>query len=383
MELDYYNVLGVSKSASKDEIKSAYRKLALKYHPDKNPGNKEIEEKFKVINGAYEVLSDDQKKQQYDQFGHTAPGGMPGGGGNPFGDGYSHSSGDFSSMSDIFEDIFGGVSSERKRGRASQSRGEDLRYDIDISYLDSMKGTEVSINIPKKETCSRCNGTGSKDNSAPRQCPQCKGRGQVKYSQGFFSFSQECPQCKGRGAVIANPCLNCRGEGITSARKTIKLRIPQGVHEGTSLKVTGSGNAGAKGALSGDLYVVVHMKQSPGFKRNEDDLYTEVSVSFPKAAMGAEVDVSLLEGSIKIKVPQGTQSGRTLRVKDQGFPILGRRVRGDLYVKINVVVPTFLTDQQKRALFEYARTTGDVSEDAKYQSDNFFKKIFGSKNSVS
>ncbi|MCA6072832.1 MAG: molecular chaperone DnaJ [Endomicrobium sp.] len=378
MKRDYYEVLGVAKTAATDEIKSAYRKLALKYHPDKNPGNKEAEEKFKEINEAYEVLSDAQKKQQYDTFGHDVAGGMGGGQG-----GYTqYSSGDFSNMGDIFGDIFGDVfggsqRSGRKSGRSSQRRGEDLRYDIEISYLDAMKGAEISIDIPKKETCSTCHGTGSKDGSAPRPCPQCKGKGQVRYSQGFFSVSQECPQCKGAGVVISNPCPECRGEGTVKKRKTIKVRVPAGVDEGTSLKVTGSGNAGANGASSGDLYVVVHMKQTTGFKRSGDDLYTGIPISFSQAAIGMEYDVPVIEGCVKVKVPAGTQPGTTLRVREQGFPVLGRKNRGDLYVKINISVPKSMSDEQKRALFEYAKAMGEVPKDAKYQSDNFFKKIFG------
>ncbi|MDR1087635.1 MAG: molecular chaperone DnaJ [Endomicrobium sp.] len=381
MKRDYYEVLGVTKSATNDEIKSSYRKLALKYHPDKNPGNKEAEEKFKEINEAYEILSDGQKRRQYDTFGHNANGA----GGNPFGGqgGYTqYTSGDFSNMGDIFGDIFGdilGAQGGRRSGRASsqQRRGEDLRYDVDISYIEAMNGADISINIPKKELCSSCRGTGSKDGSAPKQCPQCKGSGQVRYSQGFFSFSQECPQCHGRGTVITNPCPECRGEGAVRKRKTVKVRVPAGVDEGTSLKVSGSGNAGANGAPSGDLYVVVHMKQALGFRRDGENLYTDISISFSQAAMGVEYDVPVLQGSVKVKIPPGTQPGTTLRVREQGFVRLGRKNRGDLFVKVNVSVPKSMNDTQKKALFEYAKSMGEISQDSKYQSDNFFKKIFG------
>ncbi|MDR2644482.1 MAG: molecular chaperone DnaJ [Endomicrobium sp.] len=379
MKRDYYEVLGVAKSATNDEIKSAYRKLALKYHPDKNPGNKEAEEKFKEINEAYEILSDAQKKQQYDTFGHDATGG-----GNPFGGqgSYQYSSGDFSNMSDIFGDIFGDIFSGqggRRGGRASSQhrRGEDLRYDIDISYLEAMNGAEISIDIPKQEVCSSCHGTGSKDGSAPKQCPQCKGSGQVRYSQGFFSFTQECPKCYGKGTIISNPCPDCRGEGTVKKRKTVKVRVPAGVDEGTSLKVSGSGNAGANGTPAGDLYVVVHMRSTPGFRRDGDNLHTEISVSFSQAAMGVEYDVPVLQESVKVKIPVGTQPGTTLRIREQGFPKLGRKNRGDLFVKVNVSVPKSMNDAQKRALFEYAKSMGEVPKDSKYQSDNFFKKIFG------
>jgi len=380
MKRDYYEVLGVAKSATNDEIKSAYRKLALKYHPDKNPENKEAEEKFKEINEAYEVVSDAQKKQQYDASGHDATVG----GGNPFSGqqgGYQYASGDFSNMgdifSDIFSDIFGGQGG-RKGGRTSSQRrrGEDLRYDVDISYLEAMNGAEISIDMPKKEVCSSCRATGSKGGSAPKQCPHCKGGGQVKYSQGFFSFSQECPQCHGKGAVVSNPCPECRGEGTVKKRKVVKVRVPAGVDEGTSLKISGSGNAGVNGAPAGDLYVVVHMKSASGFRRDGDNLYTEISISFSQAAMGVEYDVPVLQGSVKVKIPAGTQPGTTLRAREQGFPKLGRKNRGDLFVKVNVSIPKSMNDAQKRALFEYAKSMDEVPQDSKYQSDNFFKKIF-------
>ncbi|MDR1940924.1 MAG: molecular chaperone DnaJ [Endomicrobium sp.] len=374
MKRDYYEVLGVAKTAAAEEIKSAYRKLALKYHPDKNPGNKEAEEKFKEINEAYEILSDAQKKQQYDAFGHDAPGA----GGNPFGGGGSYTQyGD--DMGDIFGDIFSNVfggAARRSSSRTSQRRGGDLRVDIEVSYADAMKGSEVTIDIPKRESCPACAGSGAKDKSKPKQCPQCKGSGQVRYSQGFFSFQQECPQCKGKGTVIDNPCPQCRGEGTVKQKKSIKVRIPAGVDEGTSLKVSGSGNAGSNGAPSGDLYVVVHMKHMQGFKRNGDDLYTEIQVSFSQAAMGMEYDVAVIEGYVKVKIPSGAQPGATLRVREQGFPRLGARSRGDLYVKINVNIPKSMNDLQKKALFEYAKAMGEIPKDSQYQSDNFFKKIF-------
>ncbi|MCL2335658.1 MAG: molecular chaperone DnaJ, partial [Endomicrobia bacterium] len=277
---------------------------------------------------------------------------------------------------DIFSNVFGGGGARSSRSRAAQ-RGEDLRYDVEISYLDAMKGAEISVDIPKKETCFACHGSGAKDGSKPKQCPQCRGSGQVRYSQGFFSFSQECPQCRGKGAIIENPCPNCRGAGTVKTRKTIKVRIPAGVDEGTSLKVTGSGNAGANGAPAGDLYVVVHMKPERDFKRSGDDLYTDIYVSFSQAAMGLEYDVPVVEGHVKVKIPPATQPGTTLRVREQGFPQLGSRSRGDLYVKVNVSVPKSMNDAQKRALFEYAKSMGELPKDAVYQSDGFFKKIFG------
>jgi len=366
MKRDYYEVLGISKTASSEEIKSAYRKLALKYHPDKNPGDKEAEEKFKEINEAYDVLSDAKKKQQYDVFGHDP------GGGNPFQGGYTQYSGDFSNVEDIFGDFFSGASG----GKYSQRRGGDLRYDLEVSYLEAMDGSEVSIDIPRKEVCSACGGSGSGDGSAPGQCPKCKGKGQIRYSQGFFSLSIECPQCGGKGNIISKPCYKCRGEGTVKNRKTVKVRIPPGVDEGTSLKVPGAGNAGANGYPPGDLHVVIHMKRAEGFKREGADLYTEISISFPQAAMGVDYDVPAVKGNVKVKVPPSTQPGTVLRVREQGFPKLGRRNRGDLYVRINVFVPKSMNDAQKRALFEYAKSMGEFPKDAQYQNDSFFKKIF-------
>ena len=373
MKRDYYEVLGISKSNSSDEIKSAYRKLALKYHPDKNPGDKEAEEKFKEINEAYEVLSDDQKRHQYDTFGHDS---VNNGGSGSFHGGYTKYSGDFSNVGDIFGDFFGDIFGGKNSSESSHKRGEDLRYDLEISYLDAMNGAEVSINITRKDVCSICHGTGSKDGSAPKQCPKCRGKGQVRYSQGFFSLNQECPQCKGRGSVIDKPCYECRGDGTIRNKKTVTVRIPAGVDEGTSLKISGSGNAGSNGYPAGDLYVVIHMKQVAGFKRSGDDLYTEVSISFPQATMGVEYDVPILREHVKVRVPPSTQPGTVLRVREQGFPKLGRKSRGDLYVKINISVPKSMNDVQKRALFEYAKSMGEVPKSAQFQNDNFFKKIF-------
>jgi molecular chaperone DnaJ len=377
MKHDYYELLGVTKTASSDEIKSAYRRLALKYHPDKNPGDKEVEEKFKEINEAYEVLYDSQKRQHYDAFGHN-------GDGNPFGDqtGYTQytNSGDFSNIGDVFGDIFGDVfggnSNRHNKSRTSQVHGEDLRYDIEISYLDAMKGSEISIDIPKKEICLVCHGTGSRAGYTSKQCNQCKGSGQIRHSQGFFSFSQECTQCRGKGSVITNPCSECKGEGTVRRRKTVRVKIPAGINEGISLKVTGSGNAGSNGAPPGDLYVTIHMKQLAGFKRNGDDLYIEVPISFSQAAIGVEYDVSVMEEHVKVKIPPATQPETIFRIREHGFPKLGRKNRGDLYVKVNISVPKSMNDVQKRALFEYAKAMGEIPKDVKYQSDNFFKKIF-------
>ncbi|MDR0915330.1 MAG: molecular chaperone DnaJ [Endomicrobium sp.] len=371
MKSDYYDILGISRAASMDEIKSAYRKLALKYHPDKNPNNKAVEEKFKEINEAYGVLSDPQKKQEYDTYGHASN--------DTTNNNYTYTqySGDFSNVGDIFGDIFGNIfGGSTKTNKTSTYRGEDLQYEINVSYLDAMKGTDVIVEIPKKDICPICQGHGTKDSTQITKCSKCGGTGQIKFAQGFFSINQDCRYCNGKGTVINNPCSKCKGLGIIKIRKNIKIRIPPGVDEGTSLKVTGAGNAGAYGAEAGDLYVVIHMQNMPGFKRNNSDLHTEIFISFTKAAMGTECEVPVIDGYVKIKIPAATQSGTVLRIKEQGFPKLGRRTRGDLYIKINVTVPKYMNDSQKRALFDYAKSMGEIPQNVNYQSNSFFKRMF-------
>jgi len=384
MKRDFYEVLGVTKNASADEIKSAYRKLALKYHPDKNPGDKPAEEKFKEINEAYEILSDNQKKQQYDSFGHDAFNGAGGGGGNPFGGGSPFGGGGFQysgnvDINDIFEnlgDIFGGGSS-RRSSRRDADRGSDLRAVVEVSYSDVMKGAEYNIEIPKKETCQSCHGTGAKGGAAPKQCPQCRGSGQVRRSQGFFSFAQTCPRCHGNGQIIDNPCPDCRGEGTIRKRNSIKVKIPAGVDEGTTLRVSGAGDAGINGAPSGDLFVIIRLKPNADFTRNGENLYTKISITFAQAAMGTEYDVPIVDGNVKLKIPAGSAAGTTLRVRGQGFPKLGRRDTGDLYVSIDIKIPKSMNDIQKKALFEYAKSMGEIPRDVQYQNESFFKKVFG------
>lgn len=373
MKRDYYEILGVGKNASQDDIKTAYRKLALKYHPDKNQGDKSAEEKFKEINEAYEMVSDPKKRQQYDAYGHagvgTAP--PPPGGGGGYGD-----MGDFSNLGDIFGDIFGGGGGggRRSSGGASRSRrGHDLQYELELSFNDAAKGIEIPIEVPRQELCSVCGGTGAKPGTSVKTCSQCKGSGQVRYSQGFFSFAQTCPKCNGEGQVVESPCSACRGQGTKKSSHKVTVRIPPGVDDGTSLRVTGGGDMGAKGGIPGDLYVVIRMKHDPRFKRLGDDLFTEIDISFVMAVLGGESEIETLDGKVKLKVPPGTQVGTTFRIREAGFPKLGRRGKGDLLVKANIAVPKSLNDKQKNALKQYAQLTGEEYSD----SHGVFKKVFG------
>lgn len=386
MKRDYYEILGVSKSATDDEIKAAYRRLALKYHPDKNPGDKASEEKFKEINEAYEILSTAEKKAQYDRFGHAGVGtappprpGQPGAGG--FGD---FAGGDFSSVGDMFGDIFGDIFHGAGGGRRNQyqKRGEDLRYDLELTLENAAKGAEIPIEVPHFEQCSSCGGSGAKSGTSPKTCPQCKGTGQVRYSQGFFSFSQTCPKCRGEGTIIDIPCQQCRGSGRQKVNKKITVRIPEGVDEGTSLRVAGSGDMPERGGQPGDLYVLIHIKKDPRFKRQGDDLTTELKLSFPQAVNGGEFDIPVIDGKIKLKIPPGTQPGTIMRVQGQGMPRLGRRGKGDLLVKITVVVPKNLNERQKLALRQFAQAMGTAAEaqpssSKQTEAPGVFKKVFG------
>jgi len=375
MKHDYYEILGVQKAASIEEIKAAYRKLAIKYHPDKNPGDKSVEDKFKEINEAYEVLSNAEKRAQYDQFGPDAVNGYQGQSaqGQGFGD-----YGDFSSVGDIFGDMFGDIFGGANRGGGQRRsggtrRGADLRYELELTLEDAVKGREIPVSVPRREVCSTCSGSGARHGSSAKTCTQCKGSGQVRYSQGFFSFSQACPKCKGSGSIIENPCPSCGGVGTTRATSKITVRIPTGVDEGTSLRVTGAGNFPEGGGTAGDLFVVVRIKPDPNFQRHEDDLLTSLNVSYTQAVFGAELDVKTIEGSVKIKIPSGTQPGTTMRIRGEGVPHLGRKGRGDLLVKVILNVPKTLTDKQKNALHELARSFGETQ---KPQDTNPFKKVF-------
>ncbi|MEN8262361.1 MAG: molecular chaperone DnaJ [Nitrospirota bacterium] len=352
MSKDYYNILEVDRSAGETDIKKAYRKLALKYHPDRNPGDKAAEDKFKEINEAYSCLSDPQKKSNYDQFG-TAEGAGAGFGGAGFGD-FSSSFGDI--FGDMFGDIFGDFAG---RGKARPRKGQDLRYDLDIDLSEAVFGTEKKINIPRWENCSTCKGTGSKPGKGPSVCHTCKGAGQTKLQQGFFTIARTCGTCGGEGKIITDPCTKCRGQGKVRKERKVSLKIPAGVDTGIRLKVTGEGEAGSLGGPPGDLYVIIDVEPHPFFKRKGNDLLCEVPVSFVQATLGSEIEVPTIDGTESIRIPGGTPSGRVFHLRGKGVPKLGGYGKGDQYVTIFIDVPKKLSTRQKELLKEFAEISGD------------------------
>ncbi len=358
---DYYEVLGVAKGASDEEIKKSYRKLAMKHHPDRvttlpDAEKKKAEEKFKELQEAYAVLSDPQKKQMYDQFGHRGVEGNNAGGGF----GGSGGSGNFDDIFETFGDIFGGGRRGGGGQRSSQMRGRDLEFQIEITLENSAFGYEKEITFPRTEKCGVCNGSGSKKDSDVVTCKTCKGAGQVRFSQGFFSIQQDCPDCHGAGKVIKEPCTNCRGAGLVKENKKIKVNIPAGVDDGSTLRITGEGEAGfGGGGPSGDLYVHVRIKSHKFFTRQGKDLHCEVPISFITAALGGEIEVPTIDGkAVKLKVPEGTQSNSSLRVRDKGIKSLRGIGCGDLYCHIFVETPVKLSSEQKEILRKFGEDSG-------------------------
>lgn len=363
---DYYEVLGVSKSASPEEIKGAYRKLALQLHPDRNPGDKASEEKFKEVNEAYEALSSPEKRQAYDQFGHAGPqaaGGFGGGGGQGF-EGFGDA------FSDLFGDIFGGG---RAGGRRGAARGGDLRHDHTVSLHEAFTGTEIPVRVQRHVACDTCGGSGAKPGTSTKVCGQCGGAGQVRFSRGFMTLAQTCPRCQGQGRVIESPCATCHGQGRTRSTETIKVRIPAGVEDGTTLRVTGAGEAGERGAPSGDLYVVVQVEADPRFEREGADILVEKKVSIPLVVLGGDAEVPTLEKPVKIHIPAGTVSGALLRVRGSGLPRLRGSGRGDLLVRVVVDIPAKLSKEQKQLFAQLAQSLGETG----LSDENLFKKVFG------
>ena len=351
---DYYDVLGLNKNANPEEIKSAYRKLAVKYHPDKNPGNKPAEDKFKEASEAYGILSDKNKKDSYDNYGHAAfdSGGGQGGG---FGG---------ADFSDIFEDFFGGFGGGRtsSQGRKSSNRGSDLRYDLTISLEEAYSGKKQNIQFSTSDKCNTCKGNGSKPGYSTERCTYCGGNGKVRSNQGFFTVQQTCPQCSGSGEEITNPCTNCNGRGIKQASKKISVTIPKGVDDGTRIRLTGKGEAGTRGGTAGDLYLFVNVNSHNLFKRSDENLFFEYPISIADAALGATIEIPTIDGGkAKIKIPDGTQNGKQFRLKGKGMPFMRRGDFGDLYVQVVTEVPVFLNKQQKKLLEEFRQIENEKS----------------------
>jgi molecular chaperone DnaJ len=346
---DYYEVLGVARTATDVEIKSAYRKLALKYHPDRNPGDHAAEEKFKESAEAYSVLADGDKRHLYDRYGHAGLGGAATGGFDPtVFTGFEDILG---GLGDIFGlgDVFGGG-----RRRGGVQRGTDLRYDLEISFDEAAKGTETSVQIPRLESCETCSGSGAAPGSKATTCPQCQGRGQLRYQQGFFTVARTCGQCRGTGSVIAKPCSTCKGAGRVQKERKLTVRVPAGIATGQRLRLTGEGEAGGPGGPPGDLYVVIHVQEHPFFQRDGNDLYCELPLNFPTLALGGEIRIPTLEGEEPFKVPEGTGSGQSFRLRGRGMPDVSGRGRGDLFVIVKVITPKKLSKEQKKLLEQLA-----------------------------
>jgi molecular chaperone DnaJ len=359
---DYYEVLGVAKDASDQDIKSAYRKLALKFHPDKNPHDKSAEEKFKEAAEAYSVVSDSEKRARYDRYGHN---GMQGGFGGfdptTFGD-FGDILGEFFG----FGDIFGG------RRRGGPERGADLRYDLKIAFKEAAFGVKTKIKIPRQEVCSTCEGRGTPKGKNPITCSTCHGSGQVRYQQGFFSISRTCNQCNGAGRIINEPCDVCRGQGRVKKEKVLEVRIPAGVDNGARLRIQGEGEAGMQNGPSGDLYVVIYVDEHPFFQRQGNNIYCQVPIGITQAVLGSEIVVPTLEGEEKIKIQEGTQTGSVFRLRNKGVVSLGERGRGDQFVTVNVVIPTKLTKEQRQIYESLAKAS---KEDEVVQERNIFDKV--------
>ncbi|MEO8521605.1 MAG: molecular chaperone DnaJ [Acidobacteriota bacterium] len=348
---DYYEVLGVERGAVDQQIKSAYRKLALKYHPDRNPGDKKAEEAFKEAAEAYAILADAQKRGLYDRFGHAGVSGSGGAGVDPTI--FNDFSDIFSGLGDVFGlgDIFG-----QRRRRGGPQRGADLRYDLEISFEESATGTETSIQIPREETCETCKGSGAAEGTSAETCSQCKGTGQLRYQQGFLTVARPCGNCRGTGKTIAKPCQTCRGAGRVARERKLTVKIPAGIATGQRLRLYGEGEHGTAGGPPGDLYVVVHVQEHSFFHREEDDLYCEMPMSFPTLALGGSVKVPTLDGREEVHVPAGTQAGTRFKLRGKGMPHVSGRGHGDLHVIARVAVPKKLTKEQRQLLEELGRT---------------------------
>jgi len=343
---DYYEVLQVTRTATDQEIKSSYRKLAMQYHPDRNPDNKDAEEQFKECSEAYAILSDSEKRAAYDRFGHAAVGGNGGFGGGGFDP-------NMVDISEIFSDMFGvGDLFGRGRGRTRAQRGADLREDITLEFEEAVFGLETEAKVRRHERCETCHGTGAAPGKAPVTCRKCAGRGQERFQQGFFSVSRTCSACGGAGQVITDPCTGCRGQGAVVKERVIQVKVPAGVEDGTRIRYSGQGEAGAHGGPAGDLYIVLHVKEHSFFEREGKDLFCVVPVSFAQAAIGADITIPTLEGDHKMHIPEGTQTGTQIKLRGKGVPVLNGHGKGDIFVQIKVQTPTKLNKRQKELLQE-------------------------------
>ena len=376
---DFYEILGVSRTASDQDIKSAYRKLALQHHPDRNPGDKTAEEHFKEAAEAYSVLADADKRARYDRFGHAGVAGAAGGTGGVDPTIFADFQDIFGGLGDIFGfgDVFG---AGRRRG--GPQRGADLRYDMEIAFEQAAKGAETTIQIPRQESCETCHGSGAAPGTNATTCPQCRGTGQLRYQQGFFTVARTCGQCRGTGKVIAKPCATCRGQGTTEQQRKITVKIPAGIATGQRLRLSGEGEAGTQGGPSGDLYVVIHVAEHEFFQRDGNDLHCEVPLSFATLALGGEITVPGIDGEESIKVPEGTQPGTTFKVKGKGMPDVSGRGHGDLLVTVQGVTPKKLSKEQRKLLEQLAATLPAQKFEPTRRADDdedrgIFGKIFG------
>ena len=358
---DYYTTLGVNRDASEEDIKKAYRKLAMKHHPDRNPDDKASEEKFKEAKEAYEVLTDGRKRAAYDQFGHAGvdpSAGFGAAGARGFG-GQEGFGGFADAFGDIFGEIFGGQGGAGRGRGSGVYRGADLRYNLELSLEEVARGTEAKIRIPTLEPCATCHGSGAKPGTQPKTCPACNGQGQVRVSQGFFSIQQTCPQCHGAGKIIPDPCATCSGAGRIKKHKTLSVKIPEGVDQDDRIRLTGEGEAGLNGGPPGDLYVVVSLKPHAVFQRENSDLHCEMPISFATAALGGEIEIPTLDGHAKIKIPAETQSGQVFRLRNKGIKGVRSSVHGDLFCHVAIETPVKLTGRQKELLREFEAIIGE------------------------
>ncbi len=362
---DYYEILGIERNASEADLKKAYRRLAMKYHPDRNPGDHSAEEHFKEVKEAYEILSDNQKRAAYDQFGHAGVNASMGGSGHA----------GFSGFGDIFDDIFGDIFGGRASGRAHGQRGADLSYELVLSLEQAVAGCKESLVIPKLVACQECHGTGAKKGSSPSTCPDCEGHGQVRIQQGFFSIQQTCPTCRGQGSVITDPCRECRGQGRVRDSKTLSVTIPAGVDDGDRIRLSGEGEAGSQGGPAGDLYVLIRVKEHAIFKRHGIDLHCEVPISIITAALGGELEVPTLDGRVKLKIPPETQTGKLFRVKSKGVKSVRSNQIGDLICEVHIETPIKLNREQKELLEKLAESLENDDHSHSPRETSWFDKV--------